>query len=161
MSETAGKLTIEQVAKIPFFRGLEDDELEDLSSFLNLYKFKKYEMILREGDKAQSMYFIIEGSVKILKKSNESSDEIVGFLNDPDFFGEMALIDGEERSATVIAQSDLLIAELRWDSFQETFSSKPEIIIYVLANIAKTLSLRLRSINASYANIATGFKGIV
>ena len=87
-STFSDKLTPEQVAMIPFFNGLEDDELQDLSGFLKVRKFTKAQCVIAEGDKAESMYFILEGSVQIHKQSYEGSNELIGTLSKPEFFDD-------------------------------------------------------------------------
>lgn len=160
MSFDSEKLTAEQVKKISFFNGLEGKDLEDISEFLNVKRFNRGYFVFVEGERANEIYFILKGSVKILKQTYEDTNEMVSSLDEDSYFGEMALVDDDARSASVLAETDLVLAELVWDKFLERFSNQPDVIIYVLRNIAKTLSIRLRKTNALYANILPGFKNL-
>ena len=149
----SGKLTAQQIAKVPFFTGLPSNVLNDFVSVLKVTNFKQGDYVFSEGDEAKEMYFIIQGSVKILKKTYKGSTKLLAELNEAQFFGEMALIDKGRRSTSVIASSDLVLASLSWNKLDETFESyKPDLAIYTYKRIAQALSLRLRQANTMNAH---------
>lgn len=152
------KLSLERISSIQFFLGFNRQDLEALSDIIKVHRFNKGSCIINEGDDAQKVYFIIEGSAKVYKKNPSGKDEEVGNLQVEQYFGEMAFVDRGKRSATVIAETDLMVAELVWNDFCSTFLKKPEIIVQAFKNIALTLSLRLRRSNAMYSYLEPSLK---
>jgi voltage-gated potassium channel len=100
-------VTWTMVARVPIFAGLDAGELANITRFLRARSCQPGEHIVRRGEPAHSMYFIASGIVEV-----ELPDSPVR-LGGGDFFGEMALLQGTERSATVTAvtQARLLVLE--------------------------------------------------
>ncbi|RLC41443.1 MAG: hypothetical protein DRH51_03125 [Candidatus Coatesbacteria bacterium] len=101
--------------------------------------YKNGEVICKEGDKGDSMYIIYEGAVKITKRAHDK-ETTLAVLKEGDFFGEMAIIDREPRSASAIAEGETKIIELDERIFEEQIKSNPKIIMQIL----KKMSQRLR-----------------
>lgn len=141
------------VAKIPFFYDVTGEDLEKLASILHQKSFKLDQQVFSEGDEQTGMFFILEGDVQILKRNIKGKNELLTTLCAPQIFGEMALIDRGRRSATVLAQSDLVTAELTRENFEKFMTAEPELAVHIIRKIAHTLSLRLRKVSASYANV--------
>ncbi|MFH0702906.1 MAG: cyclic nucleotide-binding domain-containing protein [bacterium] len=149
----SNKLTERDVARIPFFYDVREDDLEKLAEILNLRKFNANQYIFKEGDIQTGMYFIMDGTVKVLKKNDKGNEVLLAELQAPQIFGEMALIDRGRRSASVITLNDLIVAELTWDNFENLLVTKPKIAVHIIRKIALTLSLRLRNVSISLAHI--------
>jgi CRP/FNR family transcriptional regulator, cyclic AMP receptor protein len=103
--------------------------------------FKKGEEIIKEGTLSDCAYIIGEGSVEVSKKLPNSEKQIIGVLNKNEIFGEMGLIDGFPRSASVVALEDCSISIITQDSFNNLAQHKPEALMPIL----KVLAKRLRS----------------
>ena len=95
-------------------------------------------MIFKDGDVGDSMYFIVKGDVKILK-----GDVELVTLKKGDYFGEMALLDGEARSADAKTASDSILLKLNSDDFEKIMYSNDKIVKGILG----MLSQRLRNAN--------------
>jgi CRP/FNR family transcriptional regulator, cyclic AMP receptor protein len=148
------KLTHHQISTIPFFQGLNKKIIDDFIDVLKLSQYQRDDYIIREGDEAEYMYFILKGSVKIFKKNYKGGEKLICEMNEPQFFGEMALIDRGTRSSSVIASSDVAVAKLSWQVLDEQFACyNPELALSTYKKIAQALSLRLRKSNALYAHI--------
>lgn len=141
------------VSKIPFFYDVMGDDLQKLANILTYKKFKNEQIVFNEGDEQTGMYFILEGEVQILKRNNRGKTELLTVLCAPQIFGEMALIDRGRRSASVVSQSELVTAELTRENFESFMKNEPELAVHIIRKIAHTLSLRLRKVSASYANV--------
>lgn len=146
------KLTIEQIARIPFFNDLKDEYLVELAEVMTLHRFEANKYVFKEGDDQNSIYFIIEGSVKVLKNSKDDQEELLAELKTPQIFGEMALISHGRRSASVITSTELVVAELTYYSFEKLINSKPKLAVNIIKKIANTLNTRLKQINTAYIN---------
>ena len=103
--------------------------------------FKKDEEIIQEGTLSDCAYIIGEGRVEVSKKLQNGDKQIIGVLNKNEIFGEMGLIDGFPRSASVIALEDCSISIITQDSFNNLAQHKPEALMPIL----KVLAKRLRS----------------
>lgn len=144
-------LTPEILAQIPFFKDMEDESREILSKKMRILNLDKGSLIISEGDESKEMYFIIEGSATVFRQNHEERVEYIYELHAPSYFGEMAIMDGGPRSASVEAKTDIVLAVLKWDDIRCLFEDKPEIMCYVFKNIGNTISVRLRRVNSLYS----------
>ena len=103
--------------------------------------FKKGEEIICEGTLSDCAYIVVSGTVEVSKKANENKKQVIGILKDNDIFGEMGLIDGLPRSATVTALEDCSINIFSKESFESLIERNPEALMPIL----KILASRLRS----------------
>ncbi|MGQ9706996.1 MAG: Crp/Fnr family transcriptional regulator [bacterium] len=104
--------------------------------------YKDGEVICKEGDPGDKMFIIHEGQVKITKRV-ANKETTLAVLKEGEFFGEMAIIDNEPRSASAIAQGETKLIELDSDIFEEQIRNNPKIIMQIL----KKMSQRLREAN--------------
>ena len=118
------------------FQGLTDPELKALADELKSTPFAKGETITRQGANADWLYIINEGSAEVrLHSESGSSFRAVATLGRGNFLGEMGLMTGEPRSATVVALSDVGCYRLERNSFREILAKRPAL--------AETISLVL------------------
>lgn len=141
-------LTPKEVAKIPFFKDLDQRYINQLADKFNVFNCPKGFKIVSEGDNSKRMFFILEGTVRVFKRKYNGIDETLCELKAPNYFGEMSIVDGGPRSADVEAGTKVILAELIWDDVKDLFDDKPEVMNYILKNIGHTLSMRLRKANS-------------
>lgn len=142
------------VAGIPFFKDLEDEFIEMLSEKMLICQANKDDLLVFEGDETKKMYFILKGTVNVFRKNYQGRKENICQLSAPNYFGEMSIIDGGPRSASVEAKTNVVLVELKWDDVRYLFEDKPEIMCYIFKNIGSTLSMRLRRVNSLYSHLA-------
>jgi len=116
---------MDALREVDFLRGLSDAELRLLVPGVIVQQFGIGESIVREGDDGDSLFIIREGTVEVLAASDGKQVHIRD-LGPPAFFGEMALMTGEKRLATIRARSDVELLELNRDAFGELFKNHPE-----------------------------------
>lgn len=121
------------------FRGADDGSRFDAS--MKTINFKKGEDIIHEGTLSDCAYIIEKGSVEVSKKRPNGQKQVLGILKENDIFGEMGLIDGLPRSATVSALEDCSISVLSQETFNNLAHHNPESLMPIL----KVLAKRLRS----------------
>ena len=92
--------------QIPIFSLLDEHELETILRLSTTRKYSKGNIIFLQDESGDTLFFILRGSVKVSVYSEKGKEVILSFLNEGDFFGEMSLLDGKPRSATVIAVED-------------------------------------------------------
>src|SRR5688500_3740020 len=87
------------VAAIPLFEGLSKPELEIVAQRVRQRRYKQGDTIFHRDDPGVALYVICDGKVKIHDEMPDGADCIIAILDEGEFFGELAIIDGEERSA--------------------------------------------------------------
>ncbi|CAO3416662.1 cyclic nucleotide-binding domain-containing protein [Azospirillum endophyticum] len=100
-------------------------------------------VLMREGDSAGSLYVLLEGTVRVLRDDPFGSQVEVGFRRAGDCFGEMALIDGGARSASVVAATAVTVFELERDLFLALISPSPDL----LSKLLRKLSHMIREVS--------------
>jgi len=103
--------------------------------------FKPNTDVIKEGDLGDCAYIVDAGSLEVSKINDQNNKQVLGRLKENDIFGELGLIDGLPRSATVTALEDCTIKVLTKDSFNSLAKNRPE----ALMPIFKVLASRLRS----------------
>ena len=138
----AAMLTLDE---IDFFDGVPEQELEQLRPLLKLREFRMGEVICREGDPGDKMWLLVKGSVSVrLDVADHRISRRITSLTRGTVFGEMALIEGAPRSATIIADEDVACYELNDTDFSLLLREKPAIAATVMRNTARELARRLR-----------------
>ncbi|MBI2382320.1 MAG: cAMP-activated global transcriptional regulator CRP [Gammaproteobacteria bacterium] len=128
-----------------------DPTLEWFLTHCHRRKYPSKSTIIYAGDKADALYFIIEGSVSVLIEDQEGRELVLAYLNSGDFFGEMGLFSGEDvRSAWVRAKSECEIAEIGYAKFQQLISENPQILI----KLAGQMALRLKNTSRKVGDLA-------
>ena len=128
------------IKQIPLFSSLIHEEIEILAALLRRRSIKKGDILFQKGDEGTALYAILRGCIKIIVTTPVGDKITVAILNDGDFFGEMALLDGMTRSADAVALEETQLAVLDRDDFL-TFLAQHE---HAVRAILRTLSLRLR-----------------
>ncbi len=143
--ETQAKREI--LAESPLFDNLLTTELTMLA---DLFTFKTYsagEVVFDEGNVGDSMYVIADGSVEVLRKNPAGDLQPIAEVKAPHFFGEMSLIDKEYRSATVRANEGAKLLQLTNENLHIFARNYRNGFTWVVVNIARVLSTRLREVN--------------
>ena len=119
---------LEAIRGLELFATLTDDEKKTLAAGLKFAPFVRGEAMTRQGSEAHWLYLIMRGQAEVrVTVDGSGSSERVATLKAGDFFGEMGLMTGEPRSATVVALSDVECYRLDRDTFQATIQSRPQI----------------------------------
>lgn len=137
------------LGRIPLFRGLSTAQLEDLNRNLKPEVFRQGEVICREGEEADRMWFIEAGQAEVVIQV-DGEEVRLATLRDGDFFGEMALLTGSVRSATVRALTDVDLWSLRKEDFDGLLLQYPTVAIA----LSQALSERLHATTERLAQIA-------
>lgn len=120
----------------PLFTDLNETELAIVSRLMVTRKFKKNNLIIFEDDVGNSLFVIKMGRVKISRISPDGAEAILAILGQGDFFGELAVIDGQGRSASVTSIDDVELLMLRRSDFMEILERIPKIAISLLKELA-------------------------
>ena len=125
---------------VPIFSGLSDKSLMDIANVMVTRYYKKGQYILSENDEGQSTYFITDGNIKVTRTSDDGREVILAMQGVGDFFGEMSMLDGEPRSANIVAITTCTVLTLNGADFYGILTSHPKVAI----NLLKELAVRIR-----------------
>ena len=128
------------IQTVPLFSDLSDTSLKVITGKMVARSYDKEKMILVEESAGETFFLISKGTVKITRMSDDGREVILAILGEGDFFGEMALLDGEGRSANVIALEDAEVLTLQRSDFLDILERFPKIAIHLL----KELTTRIR-----------------
>jgi len=131
---------IELLKTVSLFWDLDKTELGYISDKMVSKKFENGNLIFLEESEGKNLFFVVEGSVKVTRLSKDGREVILAMLNAGDFFGEMSLLDGEARSANVIALEKTEVLSLNREDFLVVLHDYPKIAIQLL----KEMTSRLR-----------------
>ena len=130
---------VELLKNVSIFNGLSGDELGYISKKMVPKTYDVGQVIILEESEGDDCFFVTEGSVKITRLSKDGREVILAILNDGEFFGEMALLDGDLRSANVIALEKTDALTLKRKDFIDSLKKYPQIAIQLLKEMAHRL----------------------
>ena len=118
---------MELLRQVDLFSVLSQDEMNELAERLQYAPFARGDVITKQGNIAHWLYIIMFGEVDVRYEPPNAEPQTVGTLRAGQFFGEMALLTGDARSATVVAKTDVECYRLDGNSFQGLLLGRPEI----------------------------------
>ena len=139
MSHPATQMTLEALRSVPLFASLDDDAARDLRSLLSDKTVPQNTRLFRQGDKGDAMYLIESGRVRISIRDDDDAEVILAELAQGDFFGEMSIIDGRQRSADAKVIDDARLAILSRDAFLSFVRSNPDVALEMLSALTDRL----------------------
>ncbi|MBN1541872.1 Crp/Fnr family transcriptional regulator [candidate division KSB1 bacterium] len=140
---------IRLMKRVPLFAKMPDSEVSQIADQCVRRECKKDQVILVEEELGQTLFIILRGTVKITRTSDEGREVIITMLRSGDFFGELSLLDGKGRSATVVAMEDAELFTLRRSEFLLILEQYPSISVELL----KVLADRIRKCNLQIENL--------
>jgi CRP-like cAMP-binding protein len=129
----------EALAKAPIFSRLKREVLDPVARAATVRRLAPGDLLAKEGDDAVAFYVMCSGQAEVVKRLGQEGERVVGHLREGDFFGEMALLDGFPRSASVRAVSECeCLALARWD-FLALVRTNPEVALAILPVLSRRL----------------------
>lgn len=125
------KERMDALQRVELFNTLHDDELAEIAAQLIYTPFAQGDIIMRQGTRAHSLYILISGSADVFLELPDGGRRRIDTIHAGCFLGEMGLMTGDPRSATVIAQSEVLTYRLEKDSFQQILEKRPELAVEI------------------------------
>ena len=128
----------------PFFGGLSDASLDLFVSMLVECRFDVGTTVVAEGESGRSMFVVHSGNLLVSKLGDAGRVIRMARLESGDFFGEMTLIEMQNRSATVVAESSTILYELTAQKLYTCYKADIHAYVIVMQNINRELCRRLR-----------------
>ena len=139
MSQPVTQMTLEALRSVPLFASLDDDAARELRSLLSDKRVPQNTRLFRQGDKGDAMYLIESGRVRISIRDDDEQEVILAELAQGDFFGEMSIIDGRQRSADAKVIEDAQLAILSRDAFLSFVRSNADVALEMLSALTDRL----------------------
>lgn len=133
MSKTNPPMTLDAIRSVPLFASLGDDAAAELRNLLQVREVGSGTALFRAGDRGDSMYLIESGHVRISVSDDDKREIVLADLQQGDFFGEMAIIDGKQRSAAATVSENARLAVLSRDNFLRFINDNPGVALEMLS----------------------------
>ena len=130
---TPQEMTLDAIRSVPLFASLDDEAATDLRSLLRTQDTKAGATLFRAGDVGDAMYLIESGRVRISVSDEDQKQIVLAELARGDFFGEMAIIDGKNRSADAAVFEDARLAVLSRENFLNFIQRNPTVPLEMLS----------------------------
>jgi CRP/FNR family transcriptional regulator, cyclic AMP receptor protein len=127
------------LARLPLFSRCRKRQLRKLAGLAQFKEYPPDSVVIQAGDPSRAFYLILGGQARVLGKPRG------GLLRTGDYFGEMGLIDGEPRAASIVAVDELQVMTLPRPPFLRLLEQEPGIAVAMLAELAQ----RVRSLEKS------------
>ncbi len=127
------------------FEDLDDDQLDIIRQHVHPMKYAAGDIVFREGDPGDKIYFLMSGAVSVLASlSNNERARRLATFGEGVFFGDMAILEKKPRSATVRADSETEVLYMTVDDFEKLVETRPLLSSKMLLGMTRELSYRLR-----------------
>ncbi len=140
----------EFLTTVPIFSNLNPEQLQPLTGKLHRRRYQRGEVVFHQDDPADRLHIIVHGRVRISITSEDGREKDIALLQPGECFGEMALLDGEKRSATASAIDTVETLTLYREDFLDFFDRHPEVV----ADTTGMLTRRLRNVNQMLGDLA-------
>lgn len=129
------------------FEGIPPTTLSEIGADIQLYEYEPDDVIFCEGDPGTSLFLVGEGAVKISKQGREGEQHTLSIIQAGSFFGEMALFDGQPRSAKATAVGKTVLGSVDEESFRQILEAAPS---HLHLNFLRSVVGRLRGVNEHF-----------
>ena len=129
--------------RVPLFSGFDEDELGRVAEISKIVEVPVGTVITRVGDAGDSFFVIIDGMAGVRTPVGSGNE-----LRPGDFFGEMSLLDGEPRSATIVAATDLRLLSVDRSHFWQLLEANPELIRRILTVLSRRVRRLEQTVHA-------------
>jgi len=128
------------IRSIPIFSALSREDIAKVLGKMEEVGFSPGATIFSQGDQGDAFYLIQSGAVQVVVGSGAGNAEIVAILGPKDWFGEMALLSGEQRSATIVSVKETILWRLKREDWDELIEKHPTWLLQFCATLSKRLS---------------------
>lgn len=130
-----------ELQNIKLFSELCSEDLKLLQQHMVIKTYPKNTIILSEGDEASSLYVTISGSAKVFLSNDDGKEIILNTLYEGDHFGELAILDGSPRSASVITSEKSKMGIISKSDFKIMLTNHPSIALHLIVHLTKQVRL--------------------
>lgn len=132
-------MLVEYLKNIPLFKHLRDQQLKEIASRCRRLQYKKGNTIFYKTEAGTDLYIVLSGRLKAVLTDDEGDEIVLALFDKGAFFGELSLLDGRGRSATIVADMDSELAVLNKADFLDLVSRDPKIAIELMMTLVERL----------------------
>ena len=129
----------QNIQDISIFTDLKDAEVRKIANFCMPRTYPKYSMVILEEEFGDTVFAICEGTIKITRVNDEGKEVILALLGPGEIFGEMAIIDGESRSANALAQENCILLAFPQNEFLKILRTYFDVSFALMGELARRL----------------------
>ena len=133
-------MDLDFLSSVSIFSDLSDSELDNIKTLCQTRKYPKNSMIILEEEMGDVVFIVMSGTVKITRVNDEGKEVILAMLGSGEVFGEMAILDGESRSANALAQENCEVITINREEFLNIIKTNNKVAI----NLMTEFAIRLR-----------------
>ena len=133
---------IDLLKKVPLFRNLSQRHLGEIAKHADQVQVERERVLAHEGKKGWEFIFVVDGRARV-----EKDGKFIRQLSGGDFFGEISLIDGEPRTATVIAETDMTLLIVHKTSFDHLIDTIPGLQKKMVVSLCEYLRRAEKGVN--------------
>jgi CRP-like cAMP-binding protein len=138
-----GRRGVAVLAQVPLFSGLSRRHLRHIADEAEEVSFREGETIVKAGESGGDFFVVLEGEVRVVRGSRT-----VARMGPGEFFGEISLLDGGPRTATVVAETPVLAVRVSKRSFDRVVTREPSVAAKILAVVARRLREAERTLSS-------------
>jgi CRP-like cAMP-binding protein len=132
----------EFIKTIPYFTGLNQAALDSLGKYIFEKRAERGEMLLFEGDSAETLYFVVDGAVKVFKTSQEGKEQILQIIRPGESFNDVPVFSGEVNLTSAEAMGKVVLNVIKKSDLETILSEYPQVAM----NVIHILSQRVRQL---------------
>jgi CRP/FNR family cyclic AMP-dependent transcriptional regulator len=132
-------MLVDYIKNIPLFKHIKDVQLKEIADRCRIARYKKGDVIFYKTDMSTDLYIVNKGKVKAVLGDEEGSEIVLASFENGAFFGELSLLDGKGRSATIVADTDSELAILKQDVFLDLLYKNPGISVELMSTLVERL----------------------
>ena len=147
------------LSTVSIFSELDQDSLDEVKKISTERKYPKGSMIILEEEYGDKLFIVKDGTVKITRVNDEGKEVILALLGSSEIFGEMAILDGESRSANVLAQENCILVVISSEDFIRILKSNFKVSFGLMSELAKKIrksDLQIEALSLSDAEHRIG-----
>jgi CRP/FNR family transcriptional regulator, cyclic AMP receptor protein len=160
--ETTEQSAVELLRSVPLFAGLEQGELERFSQVAVPRSFPAGTRVFHEGDSSDACYIVSEGSFRVTREHSDGRAITLATLGPGEIFGELAMLDGDTRSASAESITDGTLLALPANDVRSLLGRNPEIALKLVAGLVRRLrAANMRLSRQSFQTVPSRVAGIL
>ncbi|MDP2167904.1 MAG: Crp/Fnr family transcriptional regulator [Thermodesulfovibrionales bacterium] len=132
-------MLVEYLRNVPIFSHLKESRIREMASMCKSVFFKKGEIVFHTTDISTDLYVVVAGRLKAVLIDDAGAEIVLSHFKEGDFFGELSLIDGRGRSATIVADEDSELAFLRRDVFLDLLLKDSKIAVEMMITLVSRM----------------------
>ena len=162
MSETTEQSAVELLRSVPLFADLEEGELERFSHVAVPRSFPAGTRVFHEGDSSDACYIVSDGSFRVTREHSDGRAITLATLGPGEIFGELAMLDGDKRSASGESITDGTLLALPANDVRNLLARNPEIALKLVAGLVRRLrAANMRLSRQSFQTVPSRVAGIL